>query len=184
MQAWELRVVAGRAVLVTEADPDQGVDPRTLTIDDDLAGSLDEWARVAGALQRADPTSARLITNRGRQLAGRIANATGSVVSFTDPRDGGRVVHDGTVGREPTPWATGLALSGFTVLVVVFGMVVIALTLGRVGPWLALLGNILVTFGLAPTIGVLRPLLVWRWVAYGLLIGITIAWIVWIITLL
>ncbi|WP_031464740.1 DUF2537 domain-containing protein [Sciscionella sediminilitoris] len=185
MDAWELRVVAGRAVLVDETEPDAGIDPRSLPIDEELAGSLDEWASVADALQLANPTSARLITSRGRQLAGRIAARTGTIVSFTDPLNGERAVLDGRArsGAEPTPWGTGLALTGFTVFVVVFGMIALALALGSVSGWLAFAGNIVVTLGLAPTIVVIRPLLVWRWVAYGAMIGITLGWIVWLITL-
>lgn len=184
MDAWELRVVGGRAVLVAETEPDAGIDPRSLSIDAELAGSLDEWASVAETLQQANPSSARLISGRGRQLAGRLATSTGSVVAFTDPLSGERAVLDGRAPQsDPTPWGTGLAVTGFAIFVVVFGMVALAAALGSVSPWLAFTGNLVVTLGLAPTVAVLRPQLVWRWVSYGIASGIVIGWLVWLIGL-
>jgi hypothetical protein len=181
----ELRSIRGRAVLMT-GRADHGVDPRALRVDPDLVDSLDEWASVAAALPNATEQTAELIARRGRQLAGRLANATGAAIAFTDPVSGERTVLAAPATRpaEPTPWGTGLTVSGFALVTVVFAMVVLSTTLGQISQWLAFAANAVVTLGLAPTIAITRTLPVWRWVAHGAVAGIAIGWLAWVIALL
>lgn len=181
----ELRSLHGRAVLVA-GRADQGVDPRALRVDPELVDSLDEWARVATSLPQASEQTAQLIARRGRQLAGRLAAAVGTSVAFTDPVTGERTVL-GPPQRppaEPTPWATGITVSAFSLAAVVFAMVVLSTTLGEISQWLAFAANAVVTLGLAPTISITRLLPVWRWVAHGAAIGIVLGWLAWVLSLL
>ncbi len=79
-------------------------------------------------------------------------------------------------GREPTPWATGLALTVFSALVV--GVAVWVLSAGLVDrPIVAVLVNVLVAGGLAPAMWLSRDLPVLRWIAAGTLVGIVGGWV-------
>ncbi|MEU4800940.1 DUF2537 domain-containing protein [Actinosynnema sp. NPDC023587] len=153
-------------------------------------------------------TPGALIARRGRQLAGRVAADMGTSVEYTDPVTGERHVVEAPaadpepapganpepeadpepepepVPREKTPWGTGLTVSVFTAAVVTFMVVTLSLGLGETSQWLALLANVLVVGGIAPSVWLARNVPVWRWVAYGVVGGVLIAWFSLITTLL
>lgn len=205
----ELRVQAGRVVLAAEQAGTAGeraeVDPDSLPLGADLADALQEWAQVAGAVERATAagsagTASALVSRRGRQLARRVAAAVGTPVRYADPVTG--QVHVVSIPERPplalpvapgrhrqsvaerTPWGTGLTVSVFTAVVVVFAMLTLSLGLGTTSPWLALAANVMVAAGLAPSLWLARNVLVWRWVAYGVVGGILAAWFVLLLHLI
>lgn len=197
----ELRVRGGRAVLAGRDDAgEHEVDPHTLPLGAGLADALHEWAKVAEAILRTDPpangAAGALVTRRGRQLAGRLAADMGTPVAYTDPVTGEQVVVEAPRPErapveepepepqaEQTPWGTGLTVSVFTAAVVTFMVVTLSLGLGETSPWLALLANVLVVGGIAPSVWLARKVLVWRWVAYGVVAGVLLAWFALITTL-
>ena len=75
----ELRIRGERAVLAGPGgEHAREVDPDRLAIGRDLAQALHEWARVASAVSRPDAEpgeAAAVVSQRGRQLAGRLAAA-------------------------------------------------------------------------------------------------------------
>lgn len=188
----ELRAERGRAVLV-------GV-PELFEPPAALAGALDEWAEVAAAVcaeGEADPATAELVSARGRQLAARLAAAAGRPVGYADPvrgvleevpagppRPTPRPRRVGSAGPEPTPWATGLTVSAFTAVVVLFAVVTVVRGLGDIGWWLGALGLVIVTAGLAPSIWLARDAPVWRWVSFGVAGGLALSWIAVILSTL
>ncbi|RKT52336.1 DUF2537 domain-containing protein [Saccharothrix australiensis] len=204
----ELRVQGGRAVLA--GDDDAGVrevDPHTLPLGAGLAEALHEWAKVAEAVLRTDPppdgAAGALVTRRGRQLAGRVAADMGAPVAYTDPVTGEQYVVEAPVNgaaapepapdaapaessepAEPTPWGTGLTVSVFCAAVVAVMVVTLSLGLGETGWWLALLANVLVVGGISPSVWLARTVPVWRWVAYGVVAGVLLAWFALLLTLL
>jgi hypothetical protein len=211
----QLRARDGRALLAGPADgvdtDDREVDPHSLALGADLAEALHEWARVADAVHRNGQTdesaAARLISRRGQQLAGRVAAAMGSPVSYADPLTGEITevavpsvpsvpsVADEPADRsepaqesdravEPTPWATGLTVTAFSAAVVLLVVVALSLALGAASNWLALIANVVIALGLAPSVWLARRAPVWRWVAYGVVAGIVIAWIALLFTAL
>ncbi|TWP50036.1 DUF2537 domain-containing protein [Lentzea tibetensis] len=203
----ELRVRDGRAVLAGQDDTgEREVDPHSLPLGAELADALHQWAQVADAVVRtetpADGVATALVTRRGRQLAGRIAAAMGSPVAYVDPVTGELVTVEapspsGAPGDpvavepvaaveapEPTPWATGLTVSIITAAIVTVTVVSLSLGLGETSQWLALIANVLVVGGLAPSVWLGRKTPVWRWVAYGVVTGVGVAWFVLILTLL
>jgi hypothetical protein len=196
----ELRVRDGRAVLAGRDDAgEREVDPHTLPLGAGLADALHEWAKVAEAVVRTDPpangAAGALVTRRGRQLAGRLAADMGTPVAYTDPVTGEQflveapapdrpVVEEPEPQEEKTPWGTGLTVSVFTAAVVTFMVVTLSLGLGETSSWLALLANVLVVGGIAPSVWLARKVLVWRWVAYGVVAGVGLAWFALITTLL
>lgn len=200
---------AGRAVLAGESESGElEVDPHTLPLGAGLAEALHEWAKVAEAVQRtnapADGAAGALVTRRGRQLAGRLAADMGTPVAFADPVTGERHLVDAsqsgvrpsprrpevvvpepeTEDLEPTPWGTGLTVSVFSGAVAAFLVVTLSLGLGETNRWLALVANVLVVGGIAPSVWLARKVIIWRWVAYGVTTGVVLAWIALILTLL
>jgi hypothetical protein len=187
------------------------VDPEEIALDADLARSLHEWAAVAAAVantHNVDGAAGGLISRRGRQLAGRLAAAMGVTVSYLDPltgeiseigepddwppahgvRSGG--AHAAPVNYEPgagrrarTPWGTGLTVSAFTALIALFAVMALSSALGAASDWLAVAANAIIALGLAPSIWLARKVPVWRWVAYGVVAGIGMAWIALLCTL-
>jgi Protein of unknown function (DUF2537) len=198
----ELRVRDGRAVLAGEDESgEREVDPHSLPLGADLAEALHEWAKVADAVVRtetpADGVASALVARRGKQLAGRLATVMNAPVRYTDPVSGELVSVDApeepmrttTVEveqdtTEPTPWGTGLAVSFITAAIVTVTVVSLSLGLGETSRWLALVANVLVVGGLAPSVWLGRNVPVWRWVAYGVVTGVLAAWVVLILTLL
>jgi hypothetical protein len=202
----ELRVQSGRAVLAGQGDSGElEVDPHTLPLGAGLADALHEWAKVADAVLRtdvpADGAAGALVTRRGRQLAVRLAADMGTPVDYADPVSGELYVVDvpesaiavedppepppaAEEPEEPTPWGTGLTVSVFSAAVVTFMVVTLSLGLGDTNRWLALVANVLVVGGIAPSVWLARKVLVWRWVAYGVVTGVVLAWLALILTLL
>lgn len=196
----ELRVRDGRAVLAGEDETgEREVDPHSLPLGADLAEALHEWAKVADAVVRtetpSDGVASALVTRRGKQLAGRIAAVMNATISYTDPVSGELVSVDAPETRqapepveeeapEPTPWGTGLTVSFITAAIVTVTVVSLSLGLGETSRWLALIANVLVVGGLAPSVWLGRKVPVWRWVSYGVVTGVLVAWVVLILTLL
>lgn len=200
----ELRANGDRAVLTSQAGVEEReVDVGALTLPADLPTALDEWARVVAAVHRSGPAGDRGATNsvvshRGRQLAGRLAAATGSPVSYRDPMTGD--VSLVTAGEddpaeatdvgpaaepdprpapsaEPTPWATGLTVSAFMAVVTFEAVFTLTSTVQETAGWLAILANLLVTGGLAPSVWLARRVRIWRWVSLGTAGGLAFGWI-------
>ncbi|AXB45474.1 DUF2537 domain-containing protein [Amycolatopsis albispora] len=179
----ELRVRGERAVLGEE------VDPHNVAIGADLADALHEWARVAAAVRRAngDSEAAAVVSQRGRQLAGRVAEVMGTTVYYVDPvTDAGSVITppEALVRRpaprpeEPTPWATGLTVAAFVGVVVFVAMLALARTLAaETSGLLAFVAAVLVSAGLAPSLWLGRKLPILRWVVLGAAAGIGFSWI-------
>lgn len=162
--------------------------------------------------QSDESAAAKLISRRGQQLAGRIAAAMGRPVSYADPLTGevtevavpeqeqadhgpvaswwsrqGEPDHRHRAqasSAEPTPWATGLAVTGFSTVLVMIVVITLSLALGAASNWLALIANLVIALGLAPSVWLARHAPVWRWVAYGVVAGIVVAWITLLFTAL
>lgn len=206
----QLRARDGRALLAGSAGPDSDpqpveVDPHSLALGAELADALHEWARVADAVHRngqgGGSVAAQLISRRGRHLAGQVAAVMGGPVSYADPLTGevtdvdvpegeqppprGRTGprHTGRrIGGEPTPWSTGLTVSVVTALLLMVVVVTLSLALGAANRWLPLIANVVIAIGLAPSVWLARRAPVWRWVAYGVVGGIGVAWIALLFT--
>jgi hypothetical protein len=194
----ELRIRGERAVLAGPGgEHAREVDPHKLAIGADLAQALHEWARVASAVSAESGVEAgAVVSQRGRQLAGRLASVMGTSVRFVDPVTGDETVVEppprtaepghrfvrsvlGPPGPpgEPTPWLTGLTVSAFIAAVVVVAMLALASTLAReTSGWLALVGTVIVTAGITPSLWLIRRTPILRWAAYGAAGGVVIAW--------
>jgi hypothetical protein len=199
----ELRAVGERAVLVGhDGTAEREVDPATLALDADLAEALHEWAKVASAVRRSSPSSddagpaASVISRRGLQLAARLAESMGRPVSYLDPLTGEVTVVDPPVEEdaedepapapdrwpaeptgEPSPWLTGLTVSAFIFVLVLFAVLTLAVTLGATNPLLAVASNVVVTAGLLPSVWLVRQTPIWRWIAYGVAAAIAVGWL-------
>ncbi|MFE0023069.1 DUF2537 domain-containing protein [Amycolatopsis sp. NPDC059021] len=204
----ELRVKGERAVLAGPGgEQAREVDPHRLAIGSDLAQALHEWARVASAVSRAETGSgepAQVVSQRGRQLAARLAAVMGTTVRFVDPVTGAETVVDPPSraktarvrfaeqlfgprgqGDEPTPWLTGLTVSAFAAVLVVVAMLALARTLAReTSSWLALAATVVVTAGIAPSLWLGRRIPIVRWAVFGAAAGIVIAWIAVLVVVL
>ncbi|MGW5055505.1 DUF2537 domain-containing protein [Actinokineospora sp. NPDC004072] len=178
----ELRARDERAVLVGD---DREVDPDTLPLGADLTADLRDWARVAGAVGRAEgDAAAAVVARRGRQLAARVAEALNTEVSYADPVSGDVAVlaPPAPVAKpepppEPTPWGTGLLVAAFAFTLVVFAVGTLTSTLNETSPLLAVGANVVVTGGLLPSVWLTRGVPVWRWVALGVAVGIFAGWV-------
>ncbi|MEU4738853.1 DUF2537 domain-containing protein [Actinosynnema sp. NPDC023658] len=84
--------------------------------------------------------------------------------------------------REETPWGTGLTVSFIVAAVVTFTVYTLSVGLGETSQWLALLANVLVVGGIAPSVWLARNVPVWRWVAYGVVAGVLAAWLSLLLT--
>ena len=199
----ELRANGDRAVLTSQAGVEEReVDLSTLSLPEGLPTALDEWARVVAAVSRSGSSGDRgaansVVSHRGRQLAGRLAAATGSPVSYRDPMTGdvslvtagkgdpakpaanGSTVAESRPAQpeEPTPWATGLTVSAFMAVVTFEAAFTLTTTVQETAGWLAILANLLVTAGLAPSVWLARRVRVWRWVSLGTAGGLAFGWI-------
>lgn len=192
----ELRIREGRAVLAGPGgESAREVDPHSLAIGSDLAQALHEWARVASAVGGSGTEAASVVSQRGRQLAQRVAATMGTSVRFVDPVSGDRIMIDppaparrnelarrlfGTPdpAGEPTPWLTGLTVSAFAAALVVVAMLALANTLAReTNGWLALLASAVVTAGITPSLWLARRVPIVRWASFGAAAGIVFAWI-------
>ncbi|WP_409184761.1 DUF2537 domain-containing protein [Amycolatopsis sp. VS8301801F10] len=188
----ELRIRGEQAVLAGPGgEHAREVDPRRLAIGADLAQALHEWARVASAVARSDSdvdVAGSVVSQRGRQLAARLAAVMGTEVRFVDPVTGVETVVEppprpdqparARTPDEPTPWATGLTVSAFAAAVVIVAMLALAGTLAReTSTWLALIASLVVTGGVAPSLWLGRKVPILRWAVYGAGGGLVLAWI-------
>ncbi|ATY15047.1 DUF2537 domain-containing protein [Amycolatopsis sp. AA4] len=188
----ELRIRGEQAVLAGPGgEHAREVDPRRLAIGADLAQALHEWARVASAVARSDSdvdVAGSVVSQRGRQLAARLAAVMGTQVRFVDPVTGVETVVEPPprpdqparppLPEEPTPWATGLTVSAFAAAVVIVAMLALAGTLAReTSTWLALIASLVVTGGVAPSLWLGRKVPILRWAVYGAGGGLVLAWI-------
>ena len=180
----EFRAQAGCAVLSSHGD--HAPDPASFLLSGELRAALDEWARVAEAValggvgQQGRTSPAELVSRRGRQLATRLAVATGRPVGYVDPVTGGMEL----IGSEPTPWATGLTVSAVSAAMVLVALVALGRDLAEIRPWVPAVTLLLVTAGLAPSVWLARRTPVWRWLGYGVAAGVVLSWVVLLLSLL
>jgi hypothetical protein len=188
----ELRAVGERAVLVGhDGVSEREVDPGNLALDTDLSEALHEWARVASAVQRSNPDGAgsAVVSRRGLQLASRLAATMHMPVGYVDPLTGELSVVDppepeppaqrpqGAQTPESVPWLTGLTVTGFAFLVVLFAILTLSTTLAATRPILALGAQIVVTAGLLPSVWLVRQTPIWRWIGFGVAGAIVLGWV-------
>jgi hypothetical protein len=157
----------------------------------ELQDALGEWARFSVAVTRAGrPEELELVSRRGRQLASRVADVLGRSVEFTDPVTGSvESIRAGATGgvvvpAEPTPWATGLAVSAFVAVIVAIADVVLTRAFSTAFGALWLPANLLIALGVAPSLWMARFIPLWRWLALGGAVGLGAAWIVLLLALL
>ncbi|MFC4002158.1 DUF2537 domain-containing protein [Prauserella oleivorans] len=184
----ELRVRGERAVLAG-TENGQEADPYRFALGPELADALHEWARVSAAVQRTgSPEGADVVARRGRQLAGRVADALGVAVSYWDPvADKAFVVPPPPpeprpaprqCPGEPTPWATGLLVAAFIAVFALVAMLALAGALASATHGLvAVAAALVVTAGLAPSLWLGRKVPIVRWIVLGAAGGIGLSWI-------
>lgn len=178
-----LRAAGGRAELGDRR-------PEDPPLPDELQVALREWAAFAAAAGRSGvPDERELVRRRGRQLASRVAGVRGRPVEYVDPVSGAVESVGGTprTGRRrslavepagPTPWATGLPIAGFFAVVVAIGDVQLSSAFAEAfGLWWVP-ANLLVGLGLAPSLYLLRTVPFWRWPVLGTAVGLVVAWVV------
>jgi hypothetical protein len=181
--------VSGGRVVVGERQPG---DPQ---LPADLQDALREWGAFAATATRVGGESERaLLQRRGRQLAARVADVLGRPVDLTDPVTGATesisVGHTGPIPRlapeppGPTPWATGLTVSAFVAVLVALGDIVLCRAFAEAFGLLWVPANLLIGFGLAPSLYLLRRTPFWRWFAIGAGAGLAAAWVVLLLGLL
>lgn len=130
-----------------------------------------DWETVSRAVG-GEPGQARaIVVRRAGQLATGLAAERGEEVHVVD---GSRVtvVHP----PEPTPWATGAVLAAVSAVVVLVALLVLTRGVASLSGVLALVVDVVVVAGLAPSAWLARALPVWRWVALGATVGTVLAW--------
>ena len=91
-----------------------------------------------------------------------------SIARFTLTVDGAaHPIRPATSRSGSTPWATGLAVAGFTAVFVTMGDVVLSRAFADAFGLLWVPANLLVGIGLAPSLYLLRSIPFWRWPAFG-----------------
>jgi hypothetical protein len=152
---------------------------------EDLTADLRQWAAVATSIAGAPvlPEQRDIVSRRGRQLAGRVSAAWGRPIEYVDPLTGGRERVQGTgplpaVAPEPTPWETGLPVAGFFAVLAAIGDIALSRAFGEAFGLLWIPANLLVVGGLAPSLWLARRQRFWRWITYGVAVGLAVAWIV------
>jgi hypothetical protein len=175
--------------VLADADGVAVTEPGRLPLGTELTDALHEWAKVAAAVGRAEAGTAAgaVVSRRGLQLAGRVAASLGVVVRYVDPLSGAESVVEPAERpgappvpprpTEPVPWLTGLTVSAASAVLVVVTVVTLAVTLAETYSLLALGSNVVVTAGLLPSLWLVHRQPVWRWVAYGVAVGIGLAWL-------
>jgi hypothetical protein len=189
MSGIQLRANGDRAVLV-DGDGAAVTEPDRLPLGAELTDALHEWAKVAAAVARAEPGAAAgaVVSRRGLQLAGRVATSLGVNVRYVDPLSGAESVVEPVrlppkrparppLPREPMPWLTGLTVSGAGLALTVVTVVTLAATLAETYSLLALASNVVVTAGLLPSLWLIHRQPIWRWVAYGVAVGLALSWL-------
>lgn len=158
----------------------------------DLVVALREGAEVAARPDIArEPDEQELVSRRGRQLAGRCAEALGRPVDFHDPITGRVEIVSGRLAArpapvpdrrtaprpEPVPWATGLPIAAFFGVLAATVVVVLSTAVDAAFGLLWIPANVLIGAGLAPSLWLLRRVPLWRWVALGVAVGVVVAWV-------
>lgn len=162
---------------------------------DELEDALREWAAFAVSVSGSGgPAERDVLQRRGRQLAARVADALGRTVTYIDPVSGrvesvpapatGPIPQPAADPQEPTPWATGLAVSAFTGVLVAIGDIALTQAFAEAFGLLWAPANVLVTLGLTPSLYLLRSTPFWRWPALGAAAGLVAAWVVLLLGLL
>ncbi|TDV41817.1 DUF2537 domain-containing protein [Actinophytocola oryzae] len=190
MSGIQLRASGDRAVLVDEDDDGERVtEPDRLPLGTELTDALHEWAKVAAAVGRAEPGAAAgsVVSRRGLQLAGRVAQSLGVSVVYVDPLSGTESTVEPVLRPkrpprpprpvEPVPWLTGLTVTAASLALTVVTVVTLAATLAETYSLLAVASNLVVTAGLLPSLWLIKRQPIWRWVAYGVAIGLGLAWV-------
>ncbi|MPY96489.1 MAG: DUF2537 domain-containing protein [Actinophytocola sp.] len=154
----------------------------------------------SAALSDPGQDAVGVVSRRGRQLAGRVATEMHMTVQYRDPvtdmatvvvpspDDGrrrgprhARGYDQGLFQRspgEPTPWATGLAVSALMTVVVAVGMLGLVSTLERATQgWIAFAAAVVVSGGLLPSLWLGRRVPIVRWVCFGAAVGLAVSWI-------
>ena len=150
---------------------------------------MHEWSTFATAATRSGRAEELLVVRRrGRQLASRVADVLGRPVDLVDPVTGDvesvRVGATGPIPRlepepaGPTPWATGLVVSGFFAVFVAIADVVLSRAFAEAFGLLWVPANLLVGLGLTPSLWLVRRTPFWRWPAFGVAVGLVVAWVV------
>ncbi|HEX6404166.1 MAG TPA: DUF2537 domain-containing protein [Pseudonocardiaceae bacterium] len=85
---------------------------------------------------------------------------------------------------EPTPWSTGLPVSGAVAAIVGIALMHLSQGLEPNGGGFVALANLLVAAGLTPSIWLTRSTPVWRWISYGAAAGILLTWLTLLLSLL
>ncbi|ASR39729.1 hypothetical protein BAY61_27865 [Prauserella marina] len=171
-------------------------DPHGLALAPDLAEALHEWAKVASAVRRTGSgQGSEVVSQRGKQLAGRVALAMGVPVEYRDPFTGEahvvappeeqerrysaeRLVGSRAAIDEKTPWGTGLTVAGFLAVFVAVAMLALANALAtETTDWVAVGAGVVVTGGLAPSLWLGRAVPIVRWIVLGAAAGVVAAWI-------
>ena len=106
---------------------------------------------------------------------GQDLSATDDVADLDAPRDWAWV-EEWREGQEPVPWGPGLALSGFTLILVASAVYVLSSGLFD-RPIVMIAVNLLVAAGLGPALWLSRSLPVLRWIAGGAVAGVLAAWL-------
>ncbi|SDO98760.1 Protein of unknown function [Actinopolyspora xinjiangensis] len=197
--AVELRVERGRPLFV-ELDGRLGLKPEHVGISPALCAVLYEWAEVVERVVRgeiADKRAVETVARRGERLAGRVADEFGREVRYRDPLTGerravpaprGDSLSPGSDPRrevtDPAARPTGLAVSVSLAALVAVVLVVVSLGLGEVNPVLGVVINVAIAGGLAPSVWLGRSVPTWRWVAFGVVLGVGASWVVLPLSLL
>jgi hypothetical protein len=168
--------------------------PGEPTLPPELQRAVDEWSRYAGAVAQSGRTDElELVRRRGRQLASRVAGVLGRPVEYVDPVDGQvesieaepvPLTRIAGFSSGPTPWTTGLIVSGFCMVFVAIADIVLSRAFAAAFGGLWIPANLLVGLGLAPTIWLVRETPFWRWIALGAAAGLVLAWVALLLELL
>jgi hypothetical protein len=80
-------------------------------------------------------------------------------------------------GREPTPWATGLTVTMIIAALVAALDLILTGALAKSFGWLWVPANVLIGIGMAPSIWLMHRMPLWRWIGYGVALGLLVAWL-------
>lgn len=138
---------------------------------DALSPELHEWDTVSRAVGTEGGQARDILVRRAGQLARGLAGVRAEAVHVVDGTTV-TVVHP----PEPTPWGTGSALAAVSAAVVLVALLTLTRGVASLSGVLALVANVVVVGGLAPSAWLARELPVWRWVALGAAVGTGLAW--------
>ena len=150
----------------------------------EVGADTDSYPR---ALYAPHPVLSGMISRRGLQLAERLAASMGVPVGYEDPLTGEVSIVDPPEGEpdppapreepEPVPWLTGLTVSAFVFVLVMFAVLTLAITLAATNPLLAIASNVVVTAGMLPSVWLVRRTPIWRWISLGVAVAIGVGWL-------